>query len=393
MLLSSPRYDSIYKQELRLIWIIVIINTHGHIMAMKKSSHRFEIKRNAIVAYLKKCYNKNESFTRYKIVKEMEKRHIATRNTVYLFLNELIDDGAIRLSGSKSIKEGNIYIVTEKIDKYTDEVFTSLGYFIERIDTKSENKVNLPIPSVTNQMICRSVTGNVWNSLLAKRASGCKLHMTLLDPQWLKPKDIAELAYTTESLGSDAIILGGSTGITLDKLDDMIKEIKKVITIPVILFPLGSGAISKRADAAFFSSILNSRNLRFLIGELSVSSVVYHALGIETISMGYLIIEPGMKVGEVCEAELIKKDEYHKLIGLKMIYLEAGSGANRHVPAEMVIAVKKVIDIPVAVGGGIRYPSDAYELSKAGADIIVTGMLSGEDQTPLKHIIQSFKSV
>ena len=152
--------------------------------------------------------------------------------------------------------------------------------------------------------------------------------------------------------------------------------------MPVILFPSGAKFLSKYADAVFFMSLLNSRNLDYVIREHVKGAHFVKQSGLEPISMGYVIVEPGMMVGKIGEADLIKKDDVEtavgyalasQYLGMKFFYLEAGSGAHFPASNEMISAVKKNIDIPLVVGGGIRDEQTAREKAQAGADIIITG--------------------
>jgi phosphoglycerol geranylgeranyltransferase len=145
-------------------------------------------------------------------------------------------------------------------------------------------------------------------------------------------------------------------------------------------------------------SMLNSRNVRNVSGEHARGAPMIKKLGIEPISMGYVIVEPGMKVGEVGEAELVKRGDLDTLIGyaiateffgMDLLYLEAGSGAPEPVPVPMVKAARESVQIPLVVGGGIVTPKQAADLAAAGADIIVTGTLVENDdfEDRLKRII------
>lgn len=210
------------------------------------------------------------------------------------------------------------------------------------------------------------------------------MHMTLIDPAKQHHDKAAEIAAAAERLGTDAIMVGGSTDVTQENLDATVLAIKKAVAVPVIYFPSGAHAISPHSDAIYFMSMLNSRNIRMVIGEQVTGAPVVAKLGLEPISMGYVIVEPGMKVGEVGQANLIKRDDLRtavayglaaQFMGMDLIYYEAGSGAPSPVPAEMVAAVKGKVRIPVIVGGGIRTAEQAKVLRKAGADVVVTGTL------------------
>jgi phosphoglycerol geranylgeranyltransferase len=214
-----------------------------------------------------------------------------------------------------------------------------------------------------------------------------KLHMTLLDPDKQDAATAADLAKSAVDMGSDAIMLGGSTGVTQDLLDETVVRIKAEVDVPVILFPTTASAVSLKADAIYFMSLLNSKNPRFITGEQMKASAAIKKSGLEPISMGYIIIEPGMEAGTVGEANLVPKDDVKiavgyavagELLGMDLIYLEAGSGAHEPVPADMITAVKQALDIPLLVGGGIRDANKASSAVRAGADIIVTGTVVEE---------------
>jgi phosphoglycerol geranylgeranyltransferase len=225
-----------------------------------------------------------------------------------------------------------------------------------------------------------------------------KMHMTLIDPAKQSARVSGEIAAKACRAGTDAIMVGGSTGVTQENLDETVGQIKRACKLPVIYFPSGANAISRNCDAIYFMSMLNSRNVRNVSGEHARGAPMIKKLGIEPISMGYVIVEPGMKVGEVGEAELVKRGDLDTLIGyaiateffgMDLLYLEAGSGAPEPVPVPMVKAARESVQIPLVVGGGIVTPKQAADLAAAGADIIVTGTLVENDdfEDRLKRII------
>jgi phosphoglycerol geranylgeranyltransferase len=214
------------------------------------------------------------------------------------------------------------------------------------------------------------------------------LHFALIDPDKQSPSVAGKLAKQSEEAGTSTIMVGGSTLVSQKQVDDTVNAIKKRSSLPVILFPSGAQFLSKHADAVFFMSLLNSRNLDFLIREHVKGAHFIKQSGIEAISMGYLIIEPGMTAGKMGEVDLVQRDDIPKAIGyalsaqylgMDFFYLEAGSGAPSPVPKEMIKQVKKNIDTPLIVGGGIRSVSAAKEITCAGADIIVTGTALEQD--------------
>jgi phosphoglycerol geranylgeranyltransferase len=237
--------------------------------------------------------------------------------------------------------------------------------------------------------------------LITQKTSKGTMHMTLLDPAKQAPEEAAAIAKRAQDFGTDAIMVGGSTDVTQQNLDDTVKAIKKVCTVPVIYFPSGANAISLFSDAIYFMSMLNSKNIKMIIGEQVAGSLIVKKVGLEPIPMGYIIVAPGMKVGEIGQAVPVPRDDLKlasayalaaEYMGMKLVYLEAGSGAPDHVPVEMIAAVKKTISIPLIIGGGIRKPEQAAAIKKAGANIIVTGTIAEDDLSTLKQIIKAVKS-
>jgi phosphoglycerol geranylgeranyltransferase len=239
------------------------------------------------------------------------------------------------------------------------------------------------------------------NYLLERIAKGT-IHLTLIDPAKQSAETAADIVKRAMNAGTDAVMLGGSTGVTNKNLDETVEAIKCVCDLPTILFPSGAKAISGKCDAIFFMSMVNSADIEWVIGEQVKGSLITKKLGLEPISMGYIIIEPGMRVGEVGHANAIKRNDLEsaqsyalacEYLGMDFIYLEAGSGADTPVPAEMITAVKKVISVPLIVGGGIRTPGAAMVARLAGADAIVTGTFveTCSENKEMKSVIDASK--
>lgn len=212
------------------------------------------------------------------------------------------------------------------------------------------------------------------------------LHITLIDPDEQTPEKAIEIAIQAEKAKTDAILVGGSI-TSQEELDLTVKALKENISLPVILFPGNITGVSKYADALLFMSLLNSNNPYWLTGAQALSAPTVKKIGIETIPMGYLIIEPGGTVGWVGDAKPIprKKSDLAvayslaaEFLGMRLIYLEAGSGADSHIPLDFIIKVKKLTNLIVIVGGGIKTAKDAREIKEAGADIIITGTVVEE---------------
>ncbi|ADY01820.1 MAG: geranylgeranylglyceryl/heptaprenylglyceryl phosphate synthase [Vulcanisaeta sp.] len=226
------------------------------------------------------------------------------------------------------------------------------------------------------------------------------IHMTLLDPDKVSAREFRELALMVQEYGSDALMVGGSLGISEGQLDEYLGAVKDSLKIPVILFPGSVANLSRHADAVFFLSVLNSADPYFIVGAQIQASVllVKRFRNLEPISLAYIIIGDGGAVGYVSHARPIPYDRDDialayaytaQLMGFDMIYLEAGSGAREPVRPRMVSRVKQLVSKPLIVGGGIRDPEKAGELALAGADAVVTGTIIEEKPELIKDIIRA----
>jgi len=241
------------------------------------------------------------------------------------------------------------------------------------------------------------------SSNIKKRIKNRKIHFSLIDPDKQSPKKAGLLANIAERSGSSVVMIGGSTLTSKKQVDETVKSIKSNCKLPTILFPSGARYLSPYADAVFFMSLLNSNNIDFLIREHVKGALFIKKSNIEPISMGYVIVEPGMTAGRVGDVDLVKKNDFETAIGyalsaqffgMDFFYLEAGSGADSPVSDDMIKEVKKYIDIPLIVGGGIREANTAKQKALAGADIIVTGTtLEREEklENKLKDIINALE--
>jgi phosphoglycerol geranylgeranyltransferase len=224
--------------------------------------------------------------------------------------------------------------------------------------------------------------GSVEKYLLEKIKAEGSIHMTLVDPEKMTLSQALQVAENSKVNGTSAMMIGGSTFVSQTHLDDIIKAISRIVKIPIILFPNNVTGISRYADAMWFMSLLNSVDPYFLIGAQILAAPLVKKYDLEPIAMGYIIVGEGGTAGIVGKAIPVpyNKPELtvaHALagqyLGMHYIYLEGGSGAANPVPPEMIQMVKKAIDVPLIVGGGIRTKKQALAAASAGADIIVTG--------------------
>ncbi|MEE8340724.1 MAG: geranylgeranylglyceryl/heptaprenylglyceryl phosphate synthase [Candidatus Neomarinimicrobiota bacterium] len=226
----------------------------------------------------------------------------------------------------------------------------------------------------------------IYNYLLdviSKKGAG---NFVLIDPDQKNHANIEDLVQAANSSEVDALLVGGS--LMMDsKNHDRVGQIKKIAEMPVIFFPGGVTQLNGHYDAMFFMSILSGRNPHYLIGEQAIAAPIVRDIGIETISMGYLLLDGGTTstVEFMSGTKPIPMDRpgitvAHALaaqyFGMKFIYLEAGSGAKFPVSVETIEAVHDQIEIPIIVGGGIKTAEQAEERVKAGASFIVTGTIT-----------------
>ncbi len=223
---------------------------------------------------------------------------------------------------------------------------------------------------------------------LRERLAGGPIHFTLIDPDKSPGPAAAHVAAAAVRAGTDAILLGGSTGITPDGMGAAATAVKGAVRAPAIIFPEGPGSLAREADAVLFMSLLNSRRLDLVVRAHARAAPLVRRLGLEPIPLGYLVIAPGMRVGEVGEVDAIPRDDpaaavgyalAAEYLGMRFVYLEAGSGAPAPVPTPIVRAVREALSIPLIVGGGIRTAREAAALLDAGAHALVTGTIAEEE--------------
>ena len=224
---------------------------------------------------------------------------------------------------------------------------------------------------------------NTYNHLINTIDSKGAAYLILLDPDKLNNAKFVPFLNTCVSSGVDGFLIGGSL-MTSTNFESFITEVKKETTLPAIIFPGSINQISASADAILFLSVISGRNPEHLIGKHVIAAPIVKNAGIEPISTGYIIVESGKTTTAVymsgsmpvprnkpeIAAATALAAEY---LGMKMIYLEAGSGAEQAIPDEMVNAVAKVCSVPVIVGGGLRTPKEVRSKVENGASIIVTG--------------------
>jgi phosphoglycerol geranylgeranyltransferase len=231
-------------------------------------------------------------------------------------------------------------------------------------------------------------TGPIETLIKKKIARKGTLLAALIDPEEFSPTKAAEVGKAAEKAGASIILVGGSTLADQTRLDGVTRSLKHHTTSPVVLFPNNITGISRFADAILFSSLLNSTNTYFVIGAQALGAMEVYQTGLESIPMGYLVFGNSTAASFIGQANGLPyskpnlADVYAlaaKYLGMRTLYLEAGSGAVDTVPAETIKLVRKFYDGILIVGGGITSKEAAGRAAKAGADVLVVGNLL---QTP-----------
>jgi phosphoglycerol geranylgeranyltransferase len=222
-----------------------------------------------------------------------------------------------------------------------------------------------------------------FDRLQKRLLGGERCYWALLDPDDFTIEEASDIARESEACGVDTLLIGGSL-LHSNHFDEFVAAVKHATTVPVILFPGDSTQLSAHADALLYLSLVSGRNPDNLIGEHVKAAPVIKGLGLEAIPTAYMLIESGStsSVEFMSNTRPIPRTKpaiavAHALaaqyMGMRVVYLEGGSGALQSVPAEMIAMVRSQVEIPIIVGGGIRDAATAKEKLDAGADIIVTG--------------------
>ena len=223
----------------------------------------------------------------------------------------------------------------------------------------------------------------LYKELVEAKLRGEKKFAVLIDPDKLRLDSLDQVIQLAIGAKVDYFFIGGSL-IVNNMLDEVIEKIQKACSIPTILFPGNSYQLSYKADAILFLSLISGRNPELLIGNHVLSAPYLKISPLEIISTGYMLIDGGVAttVQYISNTSPIPSNKEDiavstalagEMLGLKQIFLDAGSGAKNCVPLEMIESVSGAIDIPVIVGGGISSGKQAKSMADAGADVIVVG--------------------
>jgi phosphoglycerol geranylgeranyltransferase len=238
---------------------------------------------------------------------------------------------------------------------------------------------------------------NILESIKSTSRQGKKSIAILIDPD--KVEDPAQLNHLLRLASEncvDFIFVGGSL-VTTTNLSAVVKEIKENVSIPVVLFPGSSLQIDPSADAILFLSLISGRNPDLLIGQHVIAAPILKNNRLEVMPTGYILINSGKttSVAYISNTTPIPEDKYSlaactamagQMLGLQLIYLDAGSGAEREISSKMISTVRKSVEVPLIVGGGINTSQKALSALEAGADLIVIGNALEKDPNLLIEI-------
>lgn len=239
---------------------------------------------------------------------------------------------------------------------------------------------------------------SIYHSLCERKNSGKKSFAVLIDPDKVDDNKVHQLVELGVAANVDYFLVGGSLVVS-NYIDQCVRLIKQHCAIPVILFPGSASQVSKHADALLYLSLISGRNADLLIGQHVVSAPVIKQSGLEIMSTGYMVIDGGAPttVSYISNATPLPADKNEiamctamagEMLGMKLIYMDAGSGARKPVTESMIEKVAGCISVPLIIGGGITHPEKAYLNCKAGADVIVVGNAIEKDE----HLIMEMSS-
>ncbi len=245
--------------------------------------------------------------------------------------------------------------------------------------------------------------GLVYNSLTEGKQQGHKKIAALIDPDKVTQKKVERMIRHAVNAAVDYFFVGGSL-VMDNSLSRWIQLIKSSCDIPVIIFPGSPLQINGEADAIFFLSLISGRNPELLIGHHVVSAPILHQMDIEVMSTAYMLIDGGAPttVSYISNTHPIPANKSSiavatalagQMLGMKIIYLDSGSGAIQPVSEKMIRAVSSQIDVPLIVGGGIRTPELARNSCLAGADLIVVGNALETDPSLVEEMAASVHAV
>lgn len=228
------------------------------------------------------------------------------------------------------------------------------------------------------------------------------LFLSLIDPDNQNAEKSGEIARISYENGADAILVGGSIGAQGEYLDDTVKNIKKNASIPVVLFPGNIATLTPYADAVYFMTLMNSKDTYWSSTAQIQGAPIVKKMDLEPIPTGYIILEPGMAVGWISNANLVPRKRPDlaaatalacQYTGSRLIVTDSGSGAPSPAPKALIKAVSDAVDIPYVYGGGIKNADHAYNVIKSGADGVQIGTAFEVDENMEESMAEMSKAI
>lgn len=243
----------------------------------------------------------------------------------------------------------------------------------------------------------------IYHSLTERKRLGNKSFAVLIDPDKVDNDSLEQLIVLSVTAKVDYFLVGGSLVIS-NYLDECLQLIKRNCSIPTVLFPGSPSQVSKYADALLYLSLISGRNPELLIGQHVVSAPFVKKSGLEIMSTGYMVVDGGAPttVSYISNASPLPSDKNEiavctamagEMLGMSLIYMDAGSGAQRPITESMIEKVAQAIEVPLIIGGGITDPEKAYLNCKAGADVIVVGNAIEKDASLIIEMASAVHSV
>jgi putative glycerol-1-phosphate prenyltransferase len=243
----------------------------------------------------------------------------------------------------------------------------------------------------------------IYHSFSDRKRAGKKSFAVLIDPDKVNDQNVAQLIELSVSSKVDYFFVGGSLVVS-NYLDQCLQLIRKSCSIPTVLFPGSPSQVSKYADALLYLSLISGRNAELLIGQHVVSAPMVKKSGLEVMSTGYMVVDGGAPttVSYISNSSPLPSDKSEiavctalagEMLGMKLIYMDAGSGAKNPISETMITKVAQSISVPLIVGGGIVDPEKAYLNCKAGADVIVVGNAIEKDSNLIREMADAVHSV
>jgi phosphoglycerol geranylgeranyltransferase len=244
---------------------------------------------------------------------------------------------------------------------------------------------------------------SIYQELITKKTQRKKSFAVLIDPDKVDMSSLGNLMAIGHEAKVDYWLVGGSLVVS-NQLDEIVLHLKKHSQFPVILFPGSPSQVTRHADSLLYLSLISGRNAELLIGQHVLSAPFIKQSGLEVLSTGYMVIDGGAPttVSYISNASPIPSNKNEialctalagEMLGMKLIYMDAGSGAQRPIETAMIKAVADQINIPLIIGGGITTPEKAVANCKAGADLIVVGNAIEKDPALIKQISEAIHAL